>query len=661
MKNLAQNTAYPLTSTNILAHSTNPGFSHTAEQFSASIAASSAGAAASRPQFAVFNRPNSVHRDVVQKITDIPASAVKQAGKSMIFDLSGVGYNAYHGRTSEKVVAPIMTAKVARGDTLMIQYGLEREGRQGDILFIDGSESSHNPDSPAYANVGGLLREIAIQKGFVGFVSNGFIRDSKEYWLKETDRFFATYAKGITPNGPTKMEAGALNIPLQIEGNTINSGDLFIAEGKDIFVIAAQNAEKLLQLLKESPTSYQDTSSMPQRQSSSYSTATKEQSGTTPSSHIQKIAHALEKTRHVFNLSPVLRTTPVTRELLSLMKHVPTAEYADSYSTLEPAQTTGISLKMYSKSEPKPSAGLALVSDGTEASIKQTIAKAKDKHTLVIKAEHPDDIVLNDTLVKSASQKGISAIVTNGTAALRSASTMPVYAAHFTQTFHPVKSGDRKPVSGQALEIAGVAVRQGNVIVGDEDGVVSIPQGLEEFGMRGGHAIAAKEMQTLESIRAGTAEKRKLPHNLLPVSGQGDIAFFRQHIQERSAPVQTARGSSGLSIPKPDSIYVSPLNDSSELTTAVFESVKKLDGEQTITGVPTDIIFDKEHPVIIGLKNKNNQTGKENVRYVKGIQGDDFLRTMKAKETKTPIQIEANGRVTIKQNAVEKSMARLKS
>lgn len=607
------------------------------------------------PQFAILNRPQGVSQNTLQALKNIPVSELRRLGGALIHDLSNEGYGAYHGKESVKVVAPIMTAKVAQGDTLMVQYGLEREVQRGNIVFIDGSEPHHDKNKPAYANVGGLLREIAIHSGAAGFITNGFIRDSSEYLLKDSASFFACYAKGLTPNGPTKLEAGALNLPLQIDGHTINSGDIFVAQGKELLVIPAENADKLLQFLegKITHTDEETGGALPSESSNNQVDSSSAKAGKSTWNRLSQQLSRLGKP------SIPLRDTPVTKKLLDMMKHVPPAEYADAYSTLKPAQTTGIGLPLYAKALETKSAGMALIVDGTWESIQKGLSAAKEKHTLVIHAGSPDDVVLNDALLNIANNKKIAAIVTNGTVALSSESAIPVYATTYAEGNPSLKEGKGKGILSDPIQMEGVPIHPGDVIVGDEDGIAAIPQGLEEFGMRGGHAIASKEKGTLESIRNGTAAKRTLPRDLYPSSNSANANFLLRHIEERDAPVQTARGSSGLTIPQPQGIRVGSgaglENADDPAIIAAHRAPAELRNGETIKGIPSQVMFDKASPAVFALAKPSRnpfRSGKDKT-YVSGIQGTDFLRAMKAMAKGVPIKVDADGTVTFENSSLK--------
>jgi regulator of RNase E activity RraA len=604
------------------------------------------------PVFAVLARDKPpVSENDLQSLAKISTEDLKRRG-DLLRDLSNSGFAPHHGESAGKLVAPIMTVKVAQGDTLMVQYALENELKPGDVVFIDG-KFERDPNTAAYANVGGLLREIAIAGGAKGFIVDGFIRDSDEYNKGESGATFHCYAKGVTPNGPTKLDSGAINLPVYCGNHSISSNDICIAEGKNLFIIPAENVSTIVKNVAAGGASNPSGSDVAAHER-------KMQQGPR-----QRVLNQIEQRHRNVPPAPPPRKN-VTDEVLHMAGEVPAAEYADSYSTvfadadrkLRAPITTGIPIQPARGANLTESAGMALVTEGTQESVEKAILTATPKDTLVIHTDNSSEITFNEFLLHAAEEKSIAAVVTNGTAALESDPRIPVYAAHYVDQTEPLREGQGK--MHEAVEMYGVKINPGDVIVGDKDGFVAIPEGREEYGMRGGHAIKAKEDETLVSIRNGTAAKRTLPHALFPSSDPANALFLRSYIDHRNAPIHDARGSSGLDIRPSRTVLTATVRklkkhlDVPALATLLADKGKGLAEGKTVKGTLIDVVFDGGKPPIYTLEQPSKLPfRKPKLNVVSELPETQFLHMMKAKDEGTKIKINKDG--TITPSAREKS------
>jgi regulator of RNase E activity RraA len=84
-----------------------------------------------------------------------------------------------------------------------------------------------------YAMSGGNVCATAQQRGIVGFVIDGVIRDVGE--VREAQ--FPVYARGAMPIPGKKNQLGNLNHPILCGGVQVNSGDMIVADEEGIAVI----------------------------------------------------------------------------------------------------------------------------------------------------------------------------------------------------------------------------------------------------------------------------------------------------------------------------------------------------------------------------------------------------------------------------------------
>jgi len=116
--------------------------------------------------------------------------------------------------------------------------------------------------------------------------------------------------------------------------------------------------------------------------------------------------------------------------------------------------------------------------------------------------------VIGDIMSSLAEKRGVAGMVIYG--AIRDAAEIrarrfPVYACGITHR-GPYKNGPGE--INAPIAIDGMVVRPGDIVVGDEDGVVALPQEHAEAILALAKAQLAKESATLKAIAAGKADRR---------------------------------------------------------------------------------------------------------------------------------------------------------
>jgi 4-hydroxy-4-methyl-2-oxoglutarate aldolase len=92
------------------------------------------------------------------------------------------------------------------------------------------------------AVVGDLLLGIARNRGVVGFVTDGLVRDLVDLEALK----LPVYAMGVTPNSPGKRGPGAVGLPVVCGGQAISTGDIVIGDRDGIVVVPRARIEKTL-------------------------------------------------------------------------------------------------------------------------------------------------------------------------------------------------------------------------------------------------------------------------------------------------------------------------------------------------------------------------------------------------------------------------------
>jgi RraA family protein len=118
-----------------------------------------------------------------------------------------------------------------------------------------------------------------------------------------------------------------------------------------------------------------------------------------------------------------------------------------------------------------------------------------------------DNAIIGELMSARAEQRGVGGMVIWGairdSAELRQGS-FPVYASGVTHR-GPYKNGPGE--INVAISIGGMTVNPGDIVVGDADGLVAIPQDQAEGILASAKAILAKEEKSMKEIKAGTVDR----------------------------------------------------------------------------------------------------------------------------------------------------------
>jgi len=94
---------------------------------------------------------------------------------------------------------------------------------------------------------GGLMTRAAMQKGIVGLVVDGAIRDSGEI----IELGFSCYARVSVPRGPHKGFGGTVDKPISCAGVPVSSGDLVIGDSDGITIVPLAKIDETLEAVRD--------------------------------------------------------------------------------------------------------------------------------------------------------------------------------------------------------------------------------------------------------------------------------------------------------------------------------------------------------------------------------------------------------------------------
>jgi 4-hydroxy-4-methyl-2-oxoglutarate aldolase len=129
-----------------------------------------------------------------------------------------------------------LTVKSRPGDNLMLHKAVAL-AQPGDMLVVD------NDGFLEAGQWGEIITVAAMQKGIVGLVTNGAVRDT----LQIRDLGFPVFCAGISIKGTTKAVPGKINNPITFEGMIVNPGDIVVGDNDGVVVIPPGEATKLLE------------------------------------------------------------------------------------------------------------------------------------------------------------------------------------------------------------------------------------------------------------------------------------------------------------------------------------------------------------------------------------------------------------------------------
>lgn len=189
--------------------------------------------------FLDFERPS---KHIIEEYRDIPSANIGDCVRKMTCMFDGIrSYN------KNNFVGTAFTVKVPSGDNLVAQMALDY-AKPGDIIVIDGAGYTDR------ALVGGMMLAYAQERGLGGFVVNGAVRDLDD--IKASP--LPVFAKAVTPLGPYRDGPGEVGVPVVCGGQVVMPGDILVGDIDGIVVIPRNDAENLLDKVRENLESEQN-------------------------------------------------------------------------------------------------------------------------------------------------------------------------------------------------------------------------------------------------------------------------------------------------------------------------------------------------------------------------------------------------------------------
>ena len=167
-----------------------------------------------------FRRPDPA---VVQLLRDTPTGFVVDC-------MNGRGALDYRIKavddSAAQFVGTAVTCHAGPGDNLAIFAALELAG-PGDVIVAATDQFT------ATSVAGDLLLGMVRNKGGVGFVTDGLVRDL--VGIEQVG--LPAFSMGITPNSPARNGPGTAGLPIHLGGVGVDAGDVVIADRDGVVVV----------------------------------------------------------------------------------------------------------------------------------------------------------------------------------------------------------------------------------------------------------------------------------------------------------------------------------------------------------------------------------------------------------------------------------------
>jgi 4-hydroxy-4-methyl-2-oxoglutarate aldolase len=139
-----------------------------------------------------------------------------------------------------RIAGPVRTVRCGQDDNLMVHAVLEQV-QPGEVLVLT------MPEPKPVALVGALLATQAAVHQAAGILIDASVRDTEE--LRALG--LPIWARWIRVRGATKTIIGTLNEPVIVGGATIKTGDIVVLDADGAVVVAAEQAEWVLNAARE--------------------------------------------------------------------------------------------------------------------------------------------------------------------------------------------------------------------------------------------------------------------------------------------------------------------------------------------------------------------------------------------------------------------------
>ncbi|HEY4454361.1 MAG TPA: 4-carboxy-4-hydroxy-2-oxoadipate aldolase/oxaloacetate decarboxylase [Pseudonocardiaceae bacterium] len=180
-------------------------------------------------------------------VTDVPRIPIEQVDRLAEFGVATVhealGRTGFLGpklrpiQDGARIGGCAVTALCWPGDNLMIHAAVE-QCQPGDVVVVTTTSPSTD------GMFGELLATSLMSRGVRGLVIDAGVRDVAD--LRAIG--FPVWSAAISAQGTVKSTAGAVNVPVVVGGQTINAGDVILADDDGVLCVPAADVARGIEL-----------------------------------------------------------------------------------------------------------------------------------------------------------------------------------------------------------------------------------------------------------------------------------------------------------------------------------------------------------------------------------------------------------------------------
>jgi regulator of RNase E activity RraA len=168
-----------------------------------------------------------VDRDLLDRFAKAPAANIGDVFDRLLVMDGGIRPFT----SSTRLVGTALPIHTRAGDNLAIHRALD-DAQPGDVLVINGQGDLSR------ALIGDLIGEIMVNKGVLGAVIDGAVRDAETLAAQG----LVVFARAATPAGPFKNGPGVIGAPVAVGGIVVSAGDVIVTDADGVVLVPHQRA-----------------------------------------------------------------------------------------------------------------------------------------------------------------------------------------------------------------------------------------------------------------------------------------------------------------------------------------------------------------------------------------------------------------------------------